>query len=252
MNLTHLLATQESLGIDSDEVMPKLRFFSVEEALAVMSGELAWSTGALRPDDHHLILVLQATEKKRTHLVPIRLVVGAPVGCGVPEMQPPAMDQRGQATPPAPTPEVALPAVSKTEAKRPVQAPTQASSKQEGLFRPKQTSMTVDELQEATQALVARIAPGFLEQQEDARRFASTDKGHDPRPLQLYLKPEDAIRLARAGGPVTWKAKDTRDQIYNLWLASGRHIPDEAHTVACVCIQTPGRGKDTSLSLTIS
>lgn len=252
MNLAQLLATQESLGIDSDEVTAKLRFFSVEEALAVMSGELAWSAGALRPDDHHLILVLQATEKKRPHLVPIRLVVGAPVGCGVPEMQPPSMDQRGQATPPAPTPKAALPAVSETEAKRPVQAPTQASSEQEGLFRPKQTSMTAEELQEATQALVARLAPDFLRQQEDARNFAPAETGQDPRPLQLYLRPEDAIRLARAGGAVTWKAKDSRDQIYNLWLASGRHLPDEAHTVACVCIKTPGRGNDTSLSVTIS
>lgn len=252
MNLTLLLVTQESLGIGSDGVITKLRFFTVDEALAVMSGERAWSTGALHPDDHRLILVLQATEGKHPHLVPIRLVVGTLASWEVPEMQPPAMDLRGQVALPASTSKAAPSAVPEAEAKRSVQAPVPASAEHEDLFLPKQTSMTVEELQEATQALVARIAPGFLQQQEDARMFTPPETGQELRPLHLYLKPEDAIRLARAGGPVTWKAKDTRDQIYNLWLASGRHLPDEDHTVACVCIKTPGRGNDTSLSLTIS
>lgn len=252
MNLTQLLATQESLGIDSEEVIVKLRFFSGEQAQAVMNGVLPWESGPLRPDNNHLILLLRAPEKGRTHLVPIRLVVGNPDGCETPEMQSPAMGQKEQVAHPAPSPNAAPPTVSATEAKRPVQTPGPASPEHEGLFLPKQTSMTVEELQEATQALVARIAPGFLQQQEDARMFTPPETGQELRPLHLYLKPEDAIRLARAGGPVTWKAKDTRDQIYNLWLASGRHLPDEAHTVACVCIKAPGRGNDTSLSLTIS
>jgi hypothetical protein len=252
MNLTLLLVTQESLGIGSDGVITKLRFFTVDEALAAMAGVLPWESGLLRPDNDHLVLLLRTPEKGRPHLVPIRLVIGNPGGCETPEMQPPAMSQREQAAHPAPTPNAACPAVLATEAKMPVQTPGPALPEHEGLFLPKQTSMTVEELQEATQALVARIAPGFLQQQEDARMFTPPETGQELRPLHLYLKPEDAIRLARAGGPVTWKAKDTRDQIYNLWLASGRHLPDEAHTVACVCIKAPGRGNDTSLSLTIS
>lgn len=252
MNLAMLLITQESLGIDSEQLIVKLRFFTLEEALAVEAGVLPWESGSLRPDNDHLVLLLRAPEKGRHHLVPIRLIVPSPNAPEVAEPTPRAVDMQAEATSPTAAPKAKLPEPVKPKAEAPSQHPAEASSGVEGLFLPKQTSMTVDELQEATQALVARIAPGFLEQQEDARRFASTDKGHDPRPLQLYLKPEDAIRLARAGGPVTWKAKDTRDQIYNLWLASGSHIPDEAHTVACVCIQTPGRGNDTSLSLTIS
>ena len=79
MNLALLLLAQESLGVDSDCLQVRLRFFTAEDAKDVMSGNPftsdLWRLGQARPDSGHLCLVLREETKNAINYACFSLVI---------------------------------------------------------------------------------------------------------------------------------------------------------------------------------
>jgi hypothetical protein len=98
---------------------------------------------------------------------------------------------------------------------------------------------------------MAQFAPRFVEEQVEARERVPDTPEPNRKMLQLYLKPEDLMRLVAEGGAVSWKVKDKREGLYNFWKAKGHCLPDEEHIVQCVCIREPGRKGESTLKFII-